>query len=249
MKKNPYKILGVSETATPEEIKNAFRSKAKEFHPDINKSSDAEEKFKEIQNAYQEIKDGPKSDPNPMFNDFAYTNIWEFFNQAGQQRQQRNSDFHVQFSITLEQAYFGTELSLEIDGKSIKVAVPPGIDTGDKLRIAGAAKSNPNLAAGDVFLIMMVQEHPIYKRNKKNLMIAKEVNIMELLLNKPIFVKTIDGNDVELTIPKSFNTDEMIRVPFKGMKSGNDIGDMLVDLIIKIDALTEKQKSALFSID
>lgn len=48
-----YDILGVSKEATDEEIKKAFKKKAKEFHPDVNKSADAEEKFKEVNNAYQ----------------------------------------------------------------------------------------------------------------------------------------------------------------------------------------------------
>ncbi len=50
---NYYDILGVSVESTNEEIKKAFRLKAKEFHPDINKSDDAEERFKEVNQAYE----------------------------------------------------------------------------------------------------------------------------------------------------------------------------------------------------
>ena len=56
-KRDYYEVLGVSKDASEEEIKSAFRKKAKEFHPDINKSPDAPEKFKEAQEAYACLSD------------------------------------------------------------------------------------------------------------------------------------------------------------------------------------------------
>lgn len=61
---DPYTILGVKYDATKEEIKRAFRKLAKKYHPDVNKSPDAEDKFKEINAAYERIKDAPPYDPN-----------------------------------------------------------------------------------------------------------------------------------------------------------------------------------------
>ena len=56
-KRDYYEVLGVSKDATEAEIKSAFRKKAKEFHPDLNKSPDAPEKFKEAQEAYACLSD------------------------------------------------------------------------------------------------------------------------------------------------------------------------------------------------
>lgn len=57
---DPYKTLGVDRKASDDEIKKAYRNLAKKFHPDKNKSSDAEEKFKEIGAAYDLLKDSDK---------------------------------------------------------------------------------------------------------------------------------------------------------------------------------------------
>lgn len=55
-----YEVLGVSKNATDDEIKKAFRKKARQYHPDVNKAADAEEKFKEINEAYDVLSDPSK---------------------------------------------------------------------------------------------------------------------------------------------------------------------------------------------
>src|ERR1700744_1595290 len=55
-----YKVLGVARTATADEIKKAYRRLARKFHPDVSKEKDAEQKFKEVQEAYEVLKDPEK---------------------------------------------------------------------------------------------------------------------------------------------------------------------------------------------
>ena len=59
-KRDYYEILGVKKEATPEELKKAYRKLVKKYHPDVNKEADSEEKFKEVQEAYETLSDEGK---------------------------------------------------------------------------------------------------------------------------------------------------------------------------------------------
>ena len=67
--KDYYKILGVSRKASQEEIKRAYRKLARKYHPDVNKESDAEERFKEVGEAYEVLKDPEKKSAYDQFGD------------------------------------------------------------------------------------------------------------------------------------------------------------------------------------
>lgn len=71
-KLNYYEVLGVSQNATADEIKKAFRKKALQFHPDKNKSPDAEEKFKQINEAYEILSDPEK---RQMFDRYGHAGV------------------------------------------------------------------------------------------------------------------------------------------------------------------------------
>ena len=100
MNKDYYKILGVNKNATSSEIKKAYRELAKKYHPDKNKGNiEAEEKFKEIQEAYDTLGDEKKRKEydNPMFSenygnfdDFGGFNGFETLKKFWEMKNERN---------------------------------------------------------------------------------------------------------------------------------------------------------------
>lgn len=140
-----YDILGVSKTAEKDEIKGAFRKKARECHPDVNKAHDAEEKFKELGKAYETLMDDDKrslydrygedglknagfgsggpfdggfGDLNDIFNSF-FGGMGGFGfssqRQVDPNAPQRGDDLRVDIEVEFEEAVFGMEKEVKID--------------------------------------------------------------------------------------------------------------------------------------
>ena len=81
--KNYYDILGVDKNATPDDIKSAYRSLAKKYHPDLNKTAEAAEKFKEINEAYEVLSDPAKKSNYDNYGSADGPNPNDFFGGAG----------------------------------------------------------------------------------------------------------------------------------------------------------------------
>ena len=134
-----YEVLGVPRTATPDELKSAFRRLARQYHPDVNKDPGAEEKFKELNEAYAVLSDEQKraaydrfghagvrnqaggQDFTVDFSDFAdiFGDLFGFggFGRSGSRSRnapRRGADLQYRMELSFEEAVFGVEKEIEI---------------------------------------------------------------------------------------------------------------------------------------
>ncbi len=132
IKRDYYEILGVPRGATDEEIKKAFRRLAFRYHPDRNKQSGAEERFKEINEAYEVLSDpekranydryGQATIPGwPGFEGFDFGGFGDIFEAffggtatTAQRTPQRGTDLRTRLAISFEEAVFGSEKEVEV---------------------------------------------------------------------------------------------------------------------------------------
>ncbi|AJY76297.1 molecular chaperone DnaJ [Paenibacillus beijingensis] len=132
-KRDYYEVLGVGKDASAEDVKKAYRKLARQYHPDVNKSPDAESKFKEVKDAYDVLSDDQKRatydqyghvDPNQGFGggaqDFGgFGDIFDmFFGGGGGRRDpnapQRGNDLQYTMTIEFKEAVFGKEKEITI---------------------------------------------------------------------------------------------------------------------------------------
>lgn len=115
-----YEVLGVSQNATTEEIKKAYRKLARELHPDINPDEDAQERFKAVTHAYEVLSDPQERDKYDRGGDqgVGLGDIFETFFGGGQRgpksRSQRGQDALLRVDLDLKEAVFGASKTMTI---------------------------------------------------------------------------------------------------------------------------------------
>lgn len=295
--KDYYKILGVTKTATADEIKKAYRKLAVRYHPDKNPNDKAaEDKFKEINEANEVLGDPEKRKKYDElgenwkyhqqhggqkgaqdfdwskwsqqgqsgqhqysggqfhegdFSDF-FENIFGGSFSGGKQRQARTykgQDFTAETQISLEEAYLGTVRQLELDGQKLKLTLKPGIKDGQVLRLKGKGSKGMNGGPdGDLYLTILVAEHPQFKRKENDIYCDISVDLYTAILGGQAVIRTLK-NPIKLTISKETENGKVLRLKGMGMPkygSENEYGDLYAKVNVKLPKNLSQKETELF---
>ncbi|HSQ99882.1 MAG TPA: J domain-containing protein [Sphingomicrobium sp.] len=300
-----YQRLGLKRGASEAEIKKAYRSLAKQLHPDRNKDNpDAAKRFAEVTHAYDLLSDKDKraqydrgeldEDGNPKmpfgsgfggyssgagqrpgggpqgFENFNFggadaadlSDLFEgLFGASGGARgrgggpfggfrqraapPQKGADIAYRLKVSFDDAVALKPQRITLgDGKAIDLKLPPGLEDGTKIRLAGKGQDGPG-GRGDAIVTVAIAPHRFFRREGTNIRLDLPVTLKEAVIGAKVKVPTPEG-PVMVTIPKGTSSGKVLRLKGRGFtaKDGKR-GDQLVSIEIEIPTNdTELQRFA-----
>jgi len=267
-KRDYYEVLGVSKSASADELKKAYRNLARKHHPDIDKSEGAEAKFKEINEAYQVLSDPQKKGAYDQYGHSAFepgagagpggfggggyqTYSWSSGNGQG--------GFQDPFDIF--EMFFGgrspygkqarlpryvIDLSFEeaVHGTQKTVRIE---DNDQTIKIPAGVDNGSEIAFNDFVIVTQVASSSKFSRRGYDIVSEHYVTFSQAALGTVAEIETVDGR-VKIRIPAGTQPGTQIRLRGKGVKhlNGHGAGDHYA--IIRLDVpkhLSKEQKQLL----
>ena len=251
-KKDYYEVLGISKGASDAEIKKAYRTLAKKYHPDVNKDDNAEEKFKEVKEAYEVISDSEKRANYDQFGHAAFDQnqgfggggagfgdfsdiFGSFFGGGGQQRRnpnapQRGQDRFMSMRVDFMDAVFGTEktVSLNVE-QDCNVCHGSGAFSKSDIKTCGTCHGSGQVTSAQRTPFGTFQTQSTCPEcHGKGKIITKACNECH---GKGFKSKKVD---VDIKVPKGIVTGQQLRVNGMGERgiNGGPQGDLYVEISV-----------------
>jgi len=129
------------------------------------------------------------------------------------------------------------------------VKVPAGVDDGTRIRLAGEGEAgNMGGPAGNLFVVVSVESHPIFVRDQVDVHLEYPMNISQLALGATVRVPMLEGKEEMLEIPSGTQTGEVFRMRGKGVPrlQRNGRGDMIVTVRVRTPTGLSPEQKELF---
>lgn len=278
---DPYAALGLSRSATADDIRRAYRKLAKELHPDVRPGDKtAEDRFKRATAAFNLLSDpvtrsrfdrgeidadgnermafgsrprqssrahagagahgGAANDAFDLGDIFSDLFGPGFGGGRGYSRM-RGRDIRFTLEIDFLDAVNGARRRVSLsEGRTLDVAIPPGVESGQVLRLKG--QGGPGVQGGppgDALVELSVRPHPFFRREGQDIHMDLQISLTEAVEGGRVQAPTATG-PVSLTIPAGSNTGKTLRLKGKGVAGQ---GDQFVRLqVVLPDAVDEDLK-------
>ena len=239
-----YDTLGVSRTATPDEIKRAYRKLASQHHPD--KGGDTA-KFQQIEEAYRVLSDPQQraahDNPQPNMGGFQFhsqpfdfNNIFNMFGTQFQQHHGRPRQPQARMSLWIQLsdvASGGTRtvsVGTAAGNQMIEIEIPRGVEDGASAIYSG-------LAPGGVDLVVTFRIHPNprWQREGFNLFTDQKISIWTLITGGDVTVRDILNRELSVHVPAMTQPGQILRCRGRGLPDrSNNPGDMMIRIQAEI---------------
>ncbi|CAK8054036.1 DnaJ C-terminal domain-containing protein [Eupransor demetentiae] len=270
-----YERLGLDKNASQDEIKKAYRKLSKKYHPDLNHEPGAEQKYKDVQEAFETLGDEQKRAQYDQFGSAGanggfgggqgfgdFSDLGDIFSQMfgggfDPNAPRKGRDLQYRMRLSFEEAIFGTEKTIKYNRQEngrgqqheVKVKVPAGVETGQQMRLSGQGEAGVNGGPqGDLYVVFSVAASKEgFERDGADIYVKQDINFVSASLGDEVDVKTVHG-DVKLKIPAGTQNGRRFRLAGKGAPRlhGNGHGDEFVIVNVEVPTkLNKDQKQAL----
>ena len=197
---------------------------------------------------------------------------------GGRRAPRKGQDIEHQIELSLEDVYNGTKRVLELKseqacpvcqgmgrGKSgvcqqcggvgrvvkprrLEVKIPPGVKDGSKVRVAGEGEPGASGSSGDLYLVIKVAPHQLFKREGDDLVVDLPVSLTAAVLGSEVQVPTLKGSKLALRIPPETQNGKVFKLAGQGMPRLNDTacGDMLARVSVVLPINLSMKERGLF---
>lgn len=191
----------------------------------------------------------------------AFGTEWNFGGQGqayhAQPKPQKGADKNVTMTVTFDEAFKGCEKKVRIgkagtnEKETLSIKIPAGAVEGGRVRLKGkGALGIQGGPAGDLLVNIHIADHPLFKRDKADVLMDVPITFAEAALGTQIVVPTPEGKKVSIKVPAGCESGTVLKVKGKGAprlgKGATGTGDLLLTLHVAVPkTLNDKQKEAL----
>jgi curved DNA-binding protein len=184
------------------------------------------------------------------FSDFFESMFGGAAGGRGRQVKYRGEDFNAELQIDLLAASKTHKQTLTVNGKSIRITIPAGIENGQTIKISGhgspGVNGGPN---GDLYITFAIANHPTFKRLENNLYAAVDLDLYTAVLGGEITIDTLNGK-VKLNVKPETQNGSKIKLTGKGFpvyKNEGKFGDLIITFSVKIPTNLNEMQKTLFA--
>ena len=287
-----YKVLGITKSATSDEIKKAYRKLARKLHPDINPNDkEAQTKFQQLNEANEVLsnpekrkkydkygKDWEKGEEYEKYKqqqerqysnagqqqsysggDFSGEDFSDYFSSmfgnqgSGGRRSQpkyRGQDIQASLQIDIKEAYTTHKKEFTVNGKSIRITVPAGIEDQQTIKISGYGGPGTNKGPnGDLYITFSILNTTVFKRVGNDLFYTQDLDLYTAVLGGEITISDFNQAKLKLKVAAGIQNGTKVRLKGKGFpiyKKDNQFGDLYVTYNIVIPTNLSEKETELF---
>lgn len=254
---NYYEVLGVPKTATPEEIKRAYRKLASQHHPD--KGGDTA-KFQQVEEAYRTLSDpqkrqeydnpAPQMGPGGFHFNFGNADLNDIFAQFGfgaggpfaRHAQRRNPDIRTEIVLGLQETLYNQNKTVSVrtasgERQNVDVQIPKGITSGTTIKYPGLGDNMfQNLPAGDLYITVNVLRHPNYQVAGLDLITNLTIDCFQAIIGSEQTVIGLDGKTFIIKTPAGCQNGTKLKISGEGLHGfqQDTKGNLLVQVTVTV---------------